>query len=176
MDLYMIRHTAVDVPAGTCYGQTDVPLCSSFEEESKKVRSQLNACVFDRIYTSPLSRCVRLAGACGFPDAVRDDRIKELNFGQWEMRSFSSLTDEHAKKWFDDWIHTPAPSGESFMDVYQRVSLFLDELLRLRLTSACVFTHGGVITCARIYAKQYEIEEAFRHIPSYGEVVKIIFD
>lgn len=175
MNLYLTRHTSVDVPAGTCYGQTNVPLRSSFEEEAEKVQSRLCGLIFDRIYTSPLSRCERLSEFCGFHDAVRDDRIKELNFGQWEMIPFSSLTDQHARQWFDDWIHTPAPGGESFMDLYKRVSSFLDELQNQKLSSVCVFTHGGVITCARVYAKQYEIREAFEHIPSYGEVVKIPF-
>ena len=26
MEIYLIRHTSVDVPAGYAYGQTDVPL------------------------------------------------------------------------------------------------------------------------------------------------------
>ena len=28
---------------------------------------------------SPLTRCVRLATFCGYPDGERDDRIKEIN-------------------------------------------------------------------------------------------------
>lgn len=173
MDIYLIRHTAVDVPAGICYGQTDVPLQKTFEEEAEKVKSKLSCFVFDRVYSSPLSRCTLLAGYCGFPNARRDNRIKEIYFGKWEMVPFSSFTDEHAKQWFEDWIHTPAPEGESFMDLYRRVASFLNELHDSGLSSVCVFTHGGVITCARVFAKQYEIREAFKHIPSYGEIVKI---
>ncbi|MBR4088169.1 MAG: alpha-ribazole phosphatase, partial [Bacteroidales bacterium] len=26
MDVYLVRHTSVDVPGGVCYGQSDVPL------------------------------------------------------------------------------------------------------------------------------------------------------
>ena len=33
MEIYLIRHTSVDVPAGYAYGQTDVPLKPTFEEE-----------------------------------------------------------------------------------------------------------------------------------------------
>ena len=35
MELYLIRHTSVDVPAGYSYGQTDVPLRDSFETEAE---------------------------------------------------------------------------------------------------------------------------------------------
>ena len=42
MKVYLIRHTAVDVPSGTCYGQTDVPLKSTFEAEAAQTLRNLN--------------------------------------------------------------------------------------------------------------------------------------
>lgn len=91
MDLYLIRHTSVDVPAGYSYGQTDVPLRETFEAEAATVKEELNKIAADKVYTSPLSRCVRLATYCGFEDAWKDDRIKELNFGSWEMKSWDEV-------------------------------------------------------------------------------------
>lgn len=38
MEIYLVRHTSVDVPAGYAYGQTDVPLRSSFEDEAEVVK------------------------------------------------------------------------------------------------------------------------------------------
>ena len=32
MKVTLIRHTKVDVPKGTCYGWSDVPVANSFEE------------------------------------------------------------------------------------------------------------------------------------------------
>ena len=37
IEIYLIRHTSVDVPAGYVYGQTDVPLKASFEEDGSPV-------------------------------------------------------------------------------------------------------------------------------------------
>ena len=34
MEVIFIRHTSVDVPRGVCYGQSDVPLRNSFEQEA----------------------------------------------------------------------------------------------------------------------------------------------
>ena len=34
MEVTFIRHTSVDVPPGVCYGQSDVPLRDSFEQEA----------------------------------------------------------------------------------------------------------------------------------------------
>ena len=41
MEIYLIRHTSVDVPAGYAYGQTDVPLKPTFEEEAEEVKKWL---------------------------------------------------------------------------------------------------------------------------------------
>lgn len=174
MELTCIRHTSVDVPPGYCYGQTDVGLKTTFPEEAARVCEQLSEEKFDRVYTSPLSRCTRLADRCGYAGALREPRLQEMNFGRWEMTPFASLTGDEAGRWFDDWLHTATPEGESFQDLYARVSAFLDELRGSEVKKAAAFTHGGVITCARIYAGHYPAREAFNHIPDYGEVVKLV--
>ena len=61
MEIYLVRHTSVDVPAGYAYGQTDVPLRHSFEDEAEVVKETLSAHTFDKVWSSPLTRCVRLA-------------------------------------------------------------------------------------------------------------------
>lgn len=79
MNIYLIRHTSVDVPKGLCYGQSDVPLRPTFEIEAAVTKAKIESIHFDMAYTSPLSRCTRLAQYCGFGDATRDPRILELN-------------------------------------------------------------------------------------------------
>jgi alpha-ribazole phosphatase len=175
MEIYLVRHTSVDVPLGCAYGYTDVELKDTFEEEAEAVKEKLAGLVFDKIWCSPLTRCVRLADYCGYPHALRDDRIKELNFGEWEMKLWNELDGDCSKLWFDDWINTPAPGGESFSDQYKRVAAFLDEVRQGDYRRVCVFTHGGVLTNARVYAGEYSIERAFENIPAYGEVMRLRF-
>lgn len=176
MNIYLIRHTSVDVPAGYAYGQTDVPLRLSFEEEAGKVKETISELTFDKVWCSPLTRCVRLADYCGYPDAIWEDRIKELNFGEWEMKSWEELSsDPRSKAWFADWINVKTPEGESLLDQYKRVASFLDDIRKTDLENVCLFAHGGVLTCARVYAGEYDIKEAFKNVPSYGEVIKLSF-
>lgn len=66
MRLVLIRHTSVAVPRGICYGQTDVPLADSFPDEATMVKQRLSRYHFDCVYSSPLSRCVKLARFCGY--------------------------------------------------------------------------------------------------------------
>lgn len=174
MEVYLIRHTSVDVPPGYAYGQTDVPLKSSFDDEAAVVKTKLDALVFDEVWCSPLSRCVRLAEAAGYPEARRDDRLKEISFGEWEMKSWDEISaDPRSESWFADWIHVPTPGGESLTDQYRRVRDFLEEIRHSGANRVAVFAHGGVLTCARVYAGAYELKDAFKNVPEYGEVVKL---
>lgn len=177
MEIYLVRHTSVDVPAGYAYGQTDVPVRSSFEDEAKVVKENLSGQTFDKVWSSPLTRCLRLATYCGYPDAEREDRIKEISFGEWEMKSWEELSsDPRSKEWFNDWVNVPAPSGESLQEQYKRVSTFLEEVRNSGLEKVCIFAHGGVLTCARVYAGEYDLKEAFKNVPSYGAIIKLELD
>lgn len=177
MEIYLVRHTSVDVPAGYAYGQTDVPVKQSFEAEANMVKHQLDGLEFDATWTSPLTRCVKLANHCGFPNATREDRIKEINFGEWEMKSWEELSsDPRSEKWFEDWIHFPTPNGESLTDQYNRVTEFIEELRLSGLNRVCLFAHGGVLTCARVYAGEYPLKDAFKNVPPYGTVIKLQLD
>lgn len=174
MEIILIRHTSVDVPQGTCYGQTDVPLKESFEEEAAVTKAALETYgPFDHAYTSPLSRCTRLAGFCGYADAERDPRIMEIDFGEWEMKLFDEIDDPHLQEWYADHINTPVSGGESFMMQYQRVSRFLDELRARPWNRVAVFAHGGVLVSALIYAGHVKPEEAFSALPPYGGIIRI---
>ena len=176
MEVILIRHTAVDVPVGTCYGQTDVPLKTTFEEEAAVTKAALEACgPIDHAYTSPLSRCTRLAAFCGYADAERDPRIMEINFGEWEMMLFDDISDPHLQEWYSDHIHTPVTGGESFMQQYERVSRFLDELRAKPWRRVAVFAHGGVLVSAQVYAGLVTPEEAFAALSPFGGLIKLTF-
>lgn len=174
MEIILIRHTSVDVPPGTCYGQTDVPLKPTFEEEAFITKEKLKAYGdFDCVYTSPLSRCTRLAEFCGYPNANRDTRILEINFGAWEMQSYDHITDPRLQEWFDDYVNVAATEGESFAMQYERVASFLEELKTKPYHRVAVFTHGGVLICAQIYARWLNLEDAFKSTTPYGEIISI---
>lgn len=174
MEIIFIRHTSVDVPSGTCYGQTDVPLKPTFEQEAAVTLEKLNVYApFDQVYTSPLSRCTRLAAYCGYPDAERESRILELDFGDWEMRRFDDIKDNRLQEWYDDYLNVPATNGESFFMQYKRVANFLDELKTKPYRKVVVFTHGGVLICAQIYARLLDFENAFTSLIPYGGMVHL---
>lgn len=174
MEIILIRHTRVGVEKGTCYGWSDVPLADTFETEALATKRQLETFgTFDAVFSSPLSRARKLADFCGYPDARLDDRLKEMNMGDWEMQKYEEITDPYIQEWYKDYLHLPTPHGESFPMIYQRVSQFLDELKRQPFRRVAIFAHGGVLICAGIYGGLYPKDSCFNHLTDYGGIERI---
>jgi len=151
-----------------------VALRASFPEEAAAVRARLAGERFDGVWCSPLSRCVRLAAACGYGDAVRDGRLLEIDFGAWELQRFDAIDDPQLRRWYDDYLHVRPTGGESFDDQLRRVGAFLEELREGRCRRALLFTHGGVLLAAGIHAGLFRAEEAFSHLTPFGGILKIV--
>ena len=173
MNLTFIRHTSVAVEPGICYGQSDVELSLTFKAEAQQVCSKLQQSPFDAVYSSPLSRCRKLASFCGFSDPVIDDRLMELNFGDWEMKAWTDIQDPQLQHWFDNWVNTIPTGGESFATMIVRVKEFLEELKKLPFQDVFIFTHAGVIRAAGILAGTFPAAEAFDFKVGYGDTFKI---
>ena len=173
MGIFMIRHTSVDVPHGVCYGQTDVPVKPSFEEEAEIVKQNLATHSFDAIYTSPLSRCVKLATYCGYPDAHHDERLKEMHMGDWEMQKFDEITDPQLQEWYNDYLNVSTLNGESYQGLLARVSSFLSEIKDSGHNKVAIFAHGGILICSQVYAGAMSPENALQKLPVYGEIIEI---
>lgn len=173
MKVVFVRHTSVDVPKGSCYGFTDVPLRESFPREAEQTKKNLEKFgTFDAVYSSPLTRAKRLASYCGYDKPIFDDRLKEMNMGDYEMRLYSEISDNGwtEEDWFRDYIHFKAKNGESVEQVYARVSEFLDELKKKEFEQVAVFSHGGILLCAGIYGKLFNAKEAYDHLADYGQI------
>lgn len=175
MKITFIRHTAVAVSPGVCYGRSDVGLKETFPEEASKVKENLlkKGCDYDAVFRSPASRCRLLAEACGFPEAMADPRIWEMNFGEWEMQSYDEIKDPRLQQWFDDWMHITPPGGESFIDQNRRVASFLEEIRGSSYDNVLVFTHAGVMMNVMLLLGLTPIEGVFADQPPYGGFLEV---
>ncbi|MEM7768809.1 MAG: alpha-ribazole phosphatase family protein, partial [Pseudomonadota bacterium] len=114
MALILVRHTTPAVALGICYGQTDLDVRESFPEEAQAVSDALPK--FDRIVTSPLQRCRKLADAMakasGFP-VEQDPRLIEMDFGSWEGTPWSDIPRAELDAWAADFLNARPHGGES---------------------------------------------------------------
>ncbi|MCX6131613.1 MAG: histidine phosphatase family protein [Proteobacteria bacterium] len=144
--LIAIRHCRVLTGAGLCYGQTEVPLATSYAEEKQALDQKLQKFCIQSIYTSPLLRCRILAEDLALGPVIADNRLKELNFGDWENRLWSEIPRHESEYWTQNIYESATPHGESFKDLIARVKLMLDSLIPPALGySHLLVTHAGVI-------------------------------
>ncbi len=173
MKIYAIRHTSVKVDPGICYGQTDVSVSDSFENEKQKSAQELNGITFDKIYSSPLFRCRLLAENLFQEETiVYDDRLKELNFGEWEMKSWDDIyTDSKGKIWMDNYQTLPAPGGESYPEMIKRIQEFVEDMKLEKSVQVALVAHAGVIRILKSLIDNVSIAYLFEHFkPGYGSV------
>jgi len=139
VDLYLIRHPRPDIAPGLCYGASDVGLAEPVAPVAARLRALLPADI--PVYSSPLARALRLAEALGEPRI--DPRLREIDFGAWELQPFDALRDE-LDAWADDPLGFRAPGGESALEMAARAHAALDDLLALHPGEAvAVIAHGG---------------------------------
>lgn len=123
MEIYLVRHTTPLIEKGICYGQSDLDITDKFESESKVI---LNKIQFDSdtiIYSSPSKRCTKLASLFN-TNFKTDERILEMNFGDWELKKWDAIPSEEMTPWMQDFVNVKVPNGESYTELAERTTNF----------------------------------------------------
>lgn len=171
MDIFLIRHTAVAAAKGICYGHTDIELAPSWQHDFERLRRKLprQALQADRVYSSPLSRCLRLAHFLR-EDVYIEKRLRELNFGDWENRSWDAIPAAQIQAWRADYQHTVIPNGESWSQLSARLDEFFAELRATGLQTVLLVTHGGPVLVLLARILSLPLENVFRLQIDYGSL------
>lgn len=178
MRLYLVRHPQPEVPAGFCYGRSDVP---ALQADVERVLAALANRGLDGampVYASPLSRSAALARR--FAQAPTfDARLAEMDFGAWEMRSWDDIPRDEVDAWSADLLRYRPGGGESVMDMAVRVAGFAAELRRAGHVQALVVCHAGTMRLLHaLHLGGTLAEAALRaaqtpHRIEYGEVMML---
>ena len=170
MDIYLIRHTQTDTPKGLCYGQSDVKLAADFFDDARDILKKLPT--HDVLFSSPLSRCVRLANLIS-ADVILDNRLLEVNFGDWENVPFADIESEKLHHWTQNFVTLAPPNGESFSELCQRVECFWHDVIQLESERIFIVTHAGVIRALLAVILQLPPANAFQFRVDCGSVHKL---
>ncbi|HEY1611147.1 MAG TPA: alpha-ribazole phosphatase [Paraburkholderia sp.] len=170
MDLVLIRHPAVDVPAGTCYGRSDVPLAgdaATAAAEIGKRLAALRAPLPQRVVSSPLGRCARVANALADAHGLvvrHDERLAEMDFGAWELCAWDAIAREQVDAWAADLMHAREHGGESVAQFDARVQAGFDALCGEpdAVPATWAVTHSGVIRAVAARALGVSLERCLR--------------
>lgn len=173
MDIYLIRHTQTATAKGLCYGQSDVMLADSFPEDLFKLQQKLPLITDNSlIFSSPLQRCLQLAKRLS-TSVISDERLLEVNFGDWEGRRFEDIDADILLHWTNNFVHSPPPNGECFSDLCQRVGDFWQALLTHNAAQVLIITHAGVIRALLTHILHLPPANAFHFQIDAGSVHKL---
>lgn len=172
-EIYLIRHTAPAVEKGICYGQADIGVKDSFLSEAAIIQ-QFMPLTVGSIYSSPLQRCKKLAEHlfADHPIQLHDD-LKEINCGQWELQLWNDIPRQEIDPWMNELITTRIPQGESYQDLYDRVTAAFLQVQNLP-GPIVIVAHGGVIRSILSHLTHTALKDSFSSFSlHYGCVIKI---
>jgi alpha-ribazole phosphatase/probable phosphoglycerate mutase len=149
--VYLLRHgqTAWNADNNRYCGRTDIPLTDKGLDQAAAVRGQLSDIQLDAVYTSPLLRASTTARIASGVEPISDDRLIEVDFGQWEYKTREEFIKEDPQSW-ENWNTDPTyvragVTGETGMEIVKRVDDFFKEMISRRAgQTILVAAHNGV--------------------------------
>jgi alpha-ribazole phosphatase len=183
VNLYLLRHTTAALDSQrVCYGHTDIGLAASYPVDQADLFKRASGLWSQPlIYSSPLKRCAELAESLAAPSGAEiqfDDRLKELNFGDWEERLWEDIPRADLDAWANDFVDGSPPGGESYRALQERVTALLDELRARPLIAdgnrdVLFVTHGGVIRALLAWALELPLPKSFTFEINPGSISAI---
>lgn len=160
--LWMVRHGPTH--AKSMVGWSDLPADLSDKAALARLSDYLPAA---HVVSSDLARARATADAvqAARPRLPHEPDLREIHFGDWELRGFAEIEAEDPERIRAYWEHpgdvTP-PGGESWNMLTARVLSTLDRLLDVH-DDLVVVAHFGVILAQIQRAKGLTAYEAFSH-------------
>lgn len=145
----MIRHGETEDNVSKVFSRDDTKLSERGKEQIKRTKELLKDFKFDKAYYSPLERTKETLGILGL-QGTPNGRIREINFGIFTGYTYNEILEKYpqeAKLWVDDPLRYIIPEGESLDVVYNRVWLFLEDIVEHNEDIVMV-VHEGVIRLA----------------------------
>lgn len=174
--LTFIRHTKTVAEPGICYGQADFDLASSSTEEMNVVLEKIRHFQPEFMVSSPLQRCTKLAAFLQKHTQLpfqTDERIKEISFGEWELKRWSEINQPKLLEWTESYENTAPPGGESFKMLLDRFESFWNETWQQEANEVFVITHDGILRSALVKALKLSSRQVFSFNLSFGTIIRI---
>ncbi|WP_138202962.1 alpha-ribazole phosphatase [Haloimpatiens lingqiaonensis] len=183
MNIYLVRHGETGENAkGTYYGSMDVGLNARGIAQIETLANFFKKVNIDKVYISDTKRAHETAKIIlreNPMEIIKDDRLKETNFGDFEGKTFEEISKRYPKEcqvWSKDWKNFRPPNGETYVEMYKRVSDFMDELKKMNCDNVLIVTHSGVIKGILCYVMDGNIDLFWKFACSNGDRVLIKYE
>lgn len=173
MSIYLIRHTTPLIDKGVCYGQTDIDVTETFQQEASTIKELVPGMV-QQVYCSPLLRCRKLVEYL-YPaeQVIFEKSLQEVHCGEWEMQRWDDIPRDLIDPWMNDFVNVSFPGGESYVQLYERVIQCFENMVKSPRPVA-IITHAGVIRSILSHITNTPLKNSFGVFGlHYGCVVRI---
>lgn len=152
--LCLLRHPHISSEYGGKYlGRKEVSLSENGFQEIERIKEKVEKKFLrGKIYSSPAKQCKEILEALEFPNGSQaefKEELQELDFGDWEDRSFSELAETNLdglKKFSDFSPSFRFPKGESLQEFQTRAEIFKDYILSSSDPNILILSHGGILS------------------------------
>ncbi len=149
MNIYLTRHGETRLnKQKLMQGSIDEPLNDVGISQAEEAHESLKDVKFDAVYASPLIRAVKTASIiAGVPESevIRDERIKEVYFGDYELRPYSKLGFKMTIFWLLPEVFKAPKSVEPIPSMVARSKSFIEDLAKENYENVLIVCHGGII-------------------------------
>lgn len=169
---HFVRHGPTHAKA--MVGWSDIPADLSDHAAIARLSAHLPLAP---VVSSDLSRAAATADALQGhrPRLPHDPDLREINFGEWELRRFDEIEDQaHIRRYWEEPGAVAPPGGESWNAVTARVHSAVDRLIGP--PDVIVVAHFGVILTQVQRALGIGAYAAFGHRIDNLSVTEITFD
>ena len=150
IQLYLIRHAPTTAPPGSLAGSSDLPLSGEGVARLASVSKKLTG--VDSWFCSPMLRTRQTLEiieqkGCTIDGVRYDDRLREMDFGRWELKTFADIAALEPDRVNDmeNYLDFVFPQGERVADFIDRVQEMLQLFSASNNDRIAVVTHGGII-------------------------------
>ncbi len=169
--IWVVRHGRTEANAsGLLLGRANPELDEVGRQQAAQIATVIpeNA----RVISSPLLRTRQTAEAIR-PDVTTDDRLLELDYGDFDLKPVRDIPADTWAAWRADADFRP-PNGETFRELATRVGSLLDEISEEAVdTDVVVVTHVSPIKASIAWALGVGIEISWRSFVAQASISSI---
>ncbi len=170
----LIRHGEPVGGSGRYRGQIDDPLSEKGWQQMREAVA--DACPWQSIVSSPLSRCAAFAEELSqrhdLP-LVLNESLQEIGFGEWEGLTKAEISNndpEALHRFYDDPVANSPPGAETLQQFQTRIKEAWNAVAASHVGEhVLVVAHAGVIRMIVCYVLATPLQSMFRiHVPNAG--------
>jgi alpha-ribazole phosphatase len=163
------------------YGKIDAVLNENGKNKIIEISEYLKEIKFDKVYISERKRTEETATLIVNKNVqlIIDKRINELDFGDFEGKSYEELSIEYpeqCEEWEKNWQNFTPNNGESYKMMYNRVREFIYDIEKDKVDNILIVTHGGVIKTFYSYIMGENLDVFWKFSCSNGCIAHIKYE